>query len=136
MRKFKTVPVEPIDLPTFRKRAEECTRLAGYSFTERLWYGACINAVHAAIAWADCLCIFFRRMRYAGQSHDEAVEFYSTLQLKDAGFRQSIQRLGNIISIKNAAEYSNESLTEKDASHVMKQLERFCGFATALLPKN
>ena len=136
MRKFKTTPVDLANLRHYKTRAEECHRLAKYACAEGLWFGTCINAVHSSIALADSLSIFFRRTRYAGTSHDEAIEYYSTLQLNKPNFHNSIQKLGTILSIKNQAEYADETLTEKDATHILKQLDRFREFILKILPSD
>lgn len=134
MRKFKSVPVERTNLLHYRKRAEECFRLARYALENGLWLGTCINAVHAGIALADCLSIFLRGTRYSGMDHDEAIRFYSTLQTTDPAFRQSIQNLGKLISVKNASEYADKPISEKDAQAAWKALLRFRDFILQSLP--
>ena len=134
MRKFKTVVAQPSELSFYRARGEECYLLAKKAYEERMWFGTTINAVHAAIALSDALSIFLRRTRYAGQSHDEAVTYYSTLQLDEQPFKQSIQRLGSLLSIKHRAEYAGEMLSEKDAETILKQLERLRDFINSKLP--
>lgn len=110
-------------------------RLAEQACEQKLWFGVCINGVHAAISFADCLSIFKRGTRYAGASHDEAVQFYAALNLDEADFRQSISHFGKLISIKHAAEYADQALTEKDAQAVLKALSRFRDFIFKRLPK-
>lgn len=134
MNKFKTVAVDRADLAHYRRRAEECSRISEQALKDRLWFGACINAIHAGIAYADCLSIFLRGLRYAGSSHDEAIRFYSTLQINRPEFRQSVQNFGKLISIKNSAEYSDGPLTEKDAQLVHKTILRFRDFILSRLP--
>ena len=134
MRTFKSVPVDRTNLIYYRKRADECIKLAEHAQANRLWFGACINAVHGGIALADCLSVFFRGTRYAGTSHDEAIQFYSSLQIDKPEFRQSIQNLAKLISIKNASEYAGEQINEKDAEAILKSLLRFRDFVVKILP--
>lgn len=135
MKSYKTVSVDRTNLHTYRKRAEECLRLADLAYEQKLWFGTCINAVHAGISLADCLSIFKRGTRYAGSSHDEAVQFYGTLNLDEVDFRQSISHLGKLISVKHAAEYADQTLTEKDAQASLKALSRLREFVFKRLPK-
>lgn len=135
MKAYKTVSVDRTGLHTYRKRAEECHRLAEQAYEQELWFGVCINAVHAGISLADCLSIFMRGTRYAGSSHDEAVQFFGTLNLDETSFRQSISHFGKLISIKHAAEYAERGLTEKDAQAALKSLSRLREFVVRGLPR-
>lgn len=135
MKKFKTVSVSKSQIHYYRKRADECFQLAHEALTKKYWFGVCINAVHAAIALADALCITEHGLRYAGSRHDEAVDFYSTLALKGADFSQSILHFGKLISIKNHAEYAEKHIDEKDASSTLKSLDRFKTYVLGQLPK-
>lgn len=134
MKSIKTAPVPKSELRQFRKRANECFHLAEIAFTKKYWSGTCINAVHAAVALADCACIAEKGLRYAGSNHDEAVELYSSLQLKDENFRKSIHNFGRLISIKHQAEYTGKALREEDAESVLKSLSRFHEFLQKHLP--
>ncbi|QQR81459.1 MAG: hypothetical protein IPJ69_04890 [Deltaproteobacteria bacterium] len=135
MKKFKTVSVPKSQVHYYRKRADECFQLSHEARSKHYWFGTCINAVHAAIALSDALCITERGLRYAGSRHDEAVDFYSTLALKDPAFPQSILNFGKLISIKNHAEYAEKNIDEKDASSTLKALERFKAYVLGQLPK-
>lgn len=135
MKIYKTASVDRTDAAIYRKRAEECLHLAEQANEQKLWFGVCINAVHAGISLADCLSIFKRGTRYAGSSHDEAVQFYGTLDFDIADFRQSISQLGKLISIKHAAEYADQALNEKDAQAALKALSRLREFVLRRLPK-
>lgn len=135
MRVYKTVSVDRTDLAVYRKRAEECLSLARHALEQKLWFGACINAVQAAIALADCLSVFKRGTRYSGSSHEEAVDFYATLNMDSAHFSQSVSHFGKLISIKHAAEYADKALTEKDAQAALKSLSRLREFIIGELPR-
>lgn len=135
MKNIRTVSVPRSEIRQFTKRAEECFQLAEMAHAKKYWLGTCINAVHSAIALADCLCIVERGLRYAGANHDEAVELYSSLQLKDEGFGKSIQNFGRLISIKHHAEYTGKSLNAGDAESISKALGRFREFVFKNLPQ-
>lgn len=134
MKKIRTAPVSRTEIRQFRKRAEECFELAKMAFANKYWLGTCINAVHSAIAWADCLCIAEKGLRYAGTSHDEAVDLYFSLNLRDEDFKKSIHNLGRLISIKHHAEYMGKPLSSDEAESALKALTRFQEFVLKKLP--
>jgi len=135
VRTYKTVSVDRTDLAVYHKRAEECLSLAHQALEQRLWFGVCINAVQAAIALADCFSIFKRGTRYSGSSHEDAVDFYATLNIEEANFKQSVSHFGKLISIKHAAEYADKALMEKDAQAALKSVSRLKEFIIGRLPR-
>ncbi len=124
----KTVSVDKSKLNVYRKRFEECHRLAQQAFDSEQYVGCCILVVHAAISLADYCCIKVLGLRHAGSNHSDTLGLYSRLSIKHPEFKNSIGRLGKIISLKNMAEYDDEVITQKDASSILKDLNRFKEF--------
>lgn len=135
MKKFKTRPVSPTQERAYWSRFEECWALAMNAAQERKWTGCCINIIHSLIALADLVCIRFVGKRYAGTSHDEAVDFYAALPLQDEEFKKSIHRLGQIVATKTDAEYGGNPANENDVAHLLKSAERFKDYALLKLGK-
>lgn len=125
MKTFRTRPVPPDEEETFWSRAEECWELALLAAERGRWSGCVINAIHTAIALSDLMGARFAGKRYAGTSHDEAIQFYSTLGLEDEEFPKSVRRLGQILSLKTLAEYDGSPVTETQARQLLKNAERF-----------
>src|SRR5262249_39425423 len=105
MKFFRTRSVEPTEEEAFWRRADECWDLALHAAQKEQWVGCVINAIHAVIALADLMCARFAGKRYAGTSHDEAANFYATLEVRDEEFQKSVRRFGQILSSKTQSEY-------------------------------
>ena len=133
MKSFKTRAVSPAQETAYWTRAEDCWALAKRAFEEKRWTGCTINLIHSLVALADLMCIRFSGKRYAGTSHDEAVDFYAKLAIQDPEFRKNVHRLGQIVASKTEAEYGGSPITENGASQMMKSAERFREYVLAQL---
>lgn len=136
MKNFRTRPVDPSEEETYWHRADDCWELAQEAARQERWAGCAINTVHAAIALADLMTIRHAGKRCTGTSHDEAVDFYSRMDLDDSEFQKSVHRLGQIISIKSQAEYSQEPLTENQVRQMLKSAGRFRDFVLKNLKRS
>jgi len=125
VKTYRTRDVDPTEENTFWSRADECWELALHAAENKKWSGCAINAIHSMIALADLMCARFAGKRYAGTSHDEAINFYQMLSLKDEDFSRSVLRLGQALSAKTHAEYDHVPLTENHARQILKNAERF-----------
>lgn len=135
MKNFKTRFVSPSEETTYWSRADECWSLAMKAQEEKKSAGCAINIIHSVISLSDLMCIRFAGKRYAGTSHDEAVDFYAKLPIQEAEFKKSIHRLGQIVSLKTHAEYGGEPIGESDVSHMIKSAERFRSYVLEKLGK-
>ncbi len=135
MKNFKTRPVSPSEEAAYWSRSDECWVLARKAFEEGKRSGSAINIIHSVIALADLICIRFSGKRYAGSSHDEAVDFYAKLPIQEDEFKKSVHRLGQIVSLKTHAEYGGSPISESDLSHMLKSAERFRSYALSKLGK-
>ncbi len=124
-RKYKTVSGGQPEIRTYVKRANELWRHATNAYQERDFDAFAIMAIHASISLADAACIAHGGARYAGTSHDEAVQYFYDLGISDEGFKKACRRLGQIISEKSAAEYGGSNLNAKAAKAIWDNSERF-----------
>lgn len=60
--------------------------------------------IHAATSLTDAACIAQQGSRYAGSSHDEAVQYFYDLGIQDDDFKKACRRLSQIISEKQGAD--------------------------------
>ena len=125
MKTIKTRIVNPSEEAAYWIRAEECWEIALQALQSGKWSGAAINIIHSVISLADLMCIRYSGKRYAGTSHDQAVDFYATLNLQDEDFRSSSHRFGQIVSIKSQVEYGGKEMRVTDIDHMMKAAQRF-----------
>lgn len=135
MKKFKTRPVSPSEMDIYWQRSEECWNLAWQAFQDSKWFGGAINIIHAIVALADLMCIRYAGKRYAGEDHEQAVDFYTTLNLDDPDFKKSVSRLGRVLSVKTEAEYGGSPLKESEIRQMMKSAERFRNYVLQKLGK-
>lgn len=124
-RRYKTVTGTKGHIQAYMKRANQLWRYATDAFHNGDFDACAINAIHSCISLADAACITVKGTRYAGTSHDEAVQYFHDLGLSDEGFSRARRRLGQIVGIKSAAEYGGSNLTRKDVDTIYKNGERF-----------
>ena len=97
---------------------------------------AASNAILAAIAANDAICIFLGKPQPGGQSHTEAARI-----LREAckGTRwedeaaPKVRQLLAIISHKNAAQYTGRLLSQETADRIIQQAERFLEWAEQIV---
>jgi hypothetical protein len=124
-RKYKTVAGGQTEIKAYVKRANELWRHADNAYQEQDFDAFAIMAIHASISLADAACIVHSGARYAGTSHDEAVQYFYNLGISDEGFKKACRRLGQIITEKSAAEYGGSNLSAKAAKTIRDNSDRF-----------
>ncbi|MDI6887082.1 MAG: HEPN domain-containing protein [Candidatus Thermoplasmatota archaeon] len=60
--------------------------------------------------------------------HLDAIELFRRIDPSDGEIKKNTVRLGEILSIKSRAEYSNSHITENDAREAVKKVERLFSF--------
>ena len=115
----------------YLRRADGFFRAAKSSFDLRDLDIAVSSSVHCAISAADALCVYKLRKRSASDSHMRSVELFAGL---DAECKEQSKRLSRLLSLKSAAEYSEDIITEKDAARAFQDAERFLHFVKSKLP--
>ena len=108
----------------YLQRADECFHAAQTSFQAQEWTATAINAIHAGIAACDAMCVFYLGKRHAGETHNESVALFKSINESD-DLRKNAQRLTRLLSIKNMAEYEERLVYQAEAEHAIKDCERF-----------
>jgi hypothetical protein len=124
-RKYKTVKGGEHEIRAYIKRSNQLWRHALNAYQEKDRDAFAIMAIHASISLSDAACIVHQGTRYAGTSHDEAVQYFYDLGIEDEGFKKACRRLGQIISEKSIAEYGGANLDAKTAESIRLNSERF-----------
>lgn len=94
------------------------------------------NAVHAAIAANDAVCLRHVRARPGGEDHAEAVRALVRALKGTRWEREAPQRgeqLKQVLQQKNASQYHGSPIAPEVARRVLKQAERFVEFATKVV---
>lgn len=124
-RRYKTASGGDVEIRAYVKRADELWKHASNAHRDSDYDATAILVIHSCISLADAACIAHQGSRYAGTSHDEAVQYFYDLGIPGDDFKKACRRLGQVISEKNAAEYGGSNLTGKNADSIHKNGERF-----------
>lgn len=125
--KFKTRDVSKSFYSNYLKKADECLHAAKTSFFNQEWNSATISAIHACISGCDAMCVYFLGKRNAGESHNDAVALFKTIQSNES-INTNANRISRILRIKNMAEYEERLIYRSEAEKVLKDCERFIEF--------
>jgi hypothetical protein len=112
----RTKPCSKADARAYRDRAKAflavAKEAAATSPLDAAERAVCASVfVHAAISASDALCCMHVGARPAGTSHTEATRL---LQQVSPDGDKLAQAFGDVIQVKNKAEYSAESVTEAE----------------------
>jgi uncharacterized protein (UPF0332 family) len=133
--KFKTRDIERSLYTNYLKRAAECFHAAKNSFEAQEWNAATINAIHACIAAADAMCVYFLGKRNASENHNETALLFRTIKPDDEEIKTNANRISRILSVKNMAEYEDRLVFRTEAEKVLKDCQRFLDYVEISLPK-
>ncbi len=124
-RKFKTVPIKKDDSQKYLIKALQFMVEANRYHADRKWDSAGLLAIHAAISAADSVLGFVVGYRSSSPDHADVVELVrqQLKQIEDSS--KQANRLSRIIGKKNLVQYESRPLTEKEASYLVEQAERF-----------
>jgi hypothetical protein len=97
------------------------------------WTAAAVLIVHAAIAFADAVCIKFSGQRSVGESHEETITMLESIIAGGEEKSRAINHLRRIIEKKTQVSYMGELYSSSDAKELMRQLVRFREWANVIL---
>ena len=133
--KFRTRDVTRSLYTNYLRRAEECLHAAKNSFAIQEWNAATINAIHSCIAACDAICVYSLGKRHAGESHEDAVNLFRTINVRDEEINTNANRIIRILRIKNMAEYEERLVYGSEAEKVLKDCERFLEYVKKEFPQ-
>jgi len=131
--KFKTRDIEKPLYINFLKRALECLNAAKTSFAIQEWNASTISAIHSCIAACDAMCVYFLGKRSRGESHNDAVKLFKTIE-NSKEIDTNSSRISRILSIKNMAEYEERLVFRSEAEKILKDCERLLDYIEKKLP--
>ena len=117
----------------YLRKARENLEAAKESLQARRWNAATINAVHSGISATDALTVFMIGVRHAGDRHEDALALLQTLSLPKDTLRAKSRQLSRLLSIKNASEYEERLIREKEAVEAVRDAERYFEWVEDLL---
>lgn len=117
----------------YLKKARENFDTAREGLNTGRWNAVTINAVHCGINACDALTVFMIGIRHAGERHEDAVSLLHTLSLPKGTLSSKGRQLSRLLGIKNAAEYEERLITQKEATKAVRDAERFLEWVEKLL---
>lgn len=118
----------------FLSRASEFLASAQESRAAGRRQAATSNAVHAGIAAADAVAVFFLGRRSAPQRHEDAVGLLATLDLSRSEVEPRERQLRRLLALKTKSEYLDEAVSAQEAEEAVLAAERLVEWARTLLP--
>ena len=109
----------------YLQKARENLEAAKESLEAGRWNAATINAVHSSISATDALTVFMLGVRHAGERHEDALALLQTLNLPKETLNSKSRQLSRLLSVKNASEYEERLIKEKEAEESVRDAERY-----------
>lgn len=81
--------------------------------------------VHAAIAYADALCIKLSGVKSVGENHEDAIALVEGAVADSAEKTKAVNQLRRIIEEKTKVSYLGELYSSSQSKEMWKRLERF-----------
>ena len=111
------------------RKSEQFLRSAESAAEREDWDAAVSHAVHAGIAMADALTVFYLGERSASQDHHGSFRLFEGLPLEREEVARNGRHLSSLIAAKTRAEYEERLLAERDAANALEHAKRFCRWA-------
>lgn len=120
----KTREISQSEYLTYHKKSKQAFQAMKLAYDHKLWTPAGREAVFACINITDALLAKYNRLRNISKDHMDVIKIVSSLlPIRDASSQAN--RLRKIISIKNLVDYESKDFTEKQATEVYKNTERY-----------
>ena len=124
MAEVRTRAVDRQMFKNYLKKADEHYKAMDISYENGLWNACVVNAIHCAISSTDALTVFYLGFRHAGDRHHDVLQLLQKLDIDKKELRSKSQQLSSLLSIKNAAEYEERLMDDKDAENARKACDR------------
>jgi len=97
------------------------------------WTAAGVLIVHAAIAYADALCIRSAGEKSSGENHEDALTLVDQVVPESEEKTNALNQLHRIIEEKTKVSYLGNLYTAKQCQDLWKRLQRFRDWAREIL---
>ena len=125
--KLKTRDVPKAQYSNYLQRAQECLSSARMACEREEWNSSAINSIHAVIAVADSVCVYFICKMHSGEDHNEAVKLFKSVK-DDDDTATNANRISRVLRMKNMAEYEERLVTRSEAQKILQDAERLAEF--------
>jgi uncharacterized protein (UPF0332 family) len=132
-KKHRTTAVTRPQAQTYLNKAKEFLVASREAMKEDRWNSAGLLAIHAAISSADALLGYQAGYRSTSPDHRVAATLLKELGVGSADRSDQIRRFKRILSKKNIVEYEARQITQKEASYLVEQADRFVNWAREVM---
>lgn len=119
----------------YQRVAEHFYDAAKDSVDLEYWTAASVLIVHAAIAYADALCIKITGQRSVGESHENTVTLLEEHVAGRDEKKKALNQLRYIIEEKTRVSYLGEMVSPAQTKELLKRLERFREWVLSILTR-
>lgn len=119
----------------YQRVAEHFYDAAKDSVDLEYWTAAAVLIVHAAIAYADALCIKVAGQRSVGDSHENVVTLLEEHVAGGDDKKRALNQLRYIIEEKTRVSYLGEMISPVQTKDLLKRLERFREWVLGILTR-
>jgi HEPN domain-containing protein len=124
-KKHRITTVTRQQAQTYLSKAMEFLVASRESIKDGRFNSAGLLAIHAAISSADALLGHQAGYRSTSPDHKAAADLLKDLGIGSADRSNQIRRFERILSKKNIVEYEARQITQKEASYLVEQAQRF-----------
>lgn len=119
----------------YQRVAEHFYDAAKDSVDLEYWTAAAVLIVHAAIAYADALCIKVAGQCSVGESHEHTVTLLEEQVAGRDEKKKALNQLRYIIEEKTRVSYLGEMISPSQTKNLLKRLERFREWVISILTR-
>ncbi len=124
-KKHRTTSVTREQAQSYLNKATEFLLDAKKGMRDGQWNSAGLLAIHSTISASDALLGYRAGFRSTSPDHKVAADLLSRIGASSKDWSNQINRFNRIVGKKNLVEYEARSITEKEASHLVEQSDRF-----------
>ena len=99
------------------------------------WNAAGLLIVHAAIAFADAICVKLGGVKSRGEDHHEAIALLSKLTAVSQEQKQALNQFRRIVDHKTSVSYAGDVYGRKDVELLWRLAARFRDWAIHVAEK-
>lgn len=132
VKKRRTLKATEPQVVQFKAKALQYSKAMNIAYESRLWDAAVSNGVHAFILMANAVTGRLSGEYYADKDHSRAPEYLVEVFGPDA--TKARNQMVRVLDLKGLVEYEARGCTAKDATDVVKRVERFLSWAIKQFP--
>lgn len=133
-RHYKTRAADKSDYTIYFKKAKEFYQTMYQAEKASNWNAVGLNGAHCVISLIDALLVKNSGLRSSEEEHMKVIDLLnSSLGSKIKDIAQKSQTAKRIIVKKNLVPYENREFIQSEALEMIKQVQRFYDWASAIL---